>query len=108
MIRMCQVINVKPDRLEEYIDVHDNIWPEILQILRDCNIRNYSIYLWGNHTLIATFEYVGDDMDSDWAKMVAESKMVEWWDLCTPMQTPVPEVAEGEWWYTLKEVFHMD
>jgi len=25
-----------------------------------------------------------------------------------PMQTPVDERAEGEWWHTIEEVFHVD
>ena len=32
----------------------------------------------------------------------------EWWAICEPMQDPVPERREGEWWHEIPEVFHTD
>jgi L-rhamnose mutarotase len=26
----------------------------------------------------------------------------------TPMQNPMPDRAEGEWWAVMEEVFHLD
>ena len=40
MKRYGQVIGVKTDRLEEYKAYHADVWPEILSIIRECNIRN--------------------------------------------------------------------
>lgn len=108
MKRFGQVINVKPERLDEYVKVHANVWPEVLQMIEECNIRNYSIFLQGDHTLFAYLEYVGDDFEADMAKMAADPKTLEWWDVCMPMQEPLPERAEGEWWHNLTEVFHTD
>jgi L-rhamnose mutarotase len=42
------------------------------------------------------------------AKMAADPKTQEWWALCKPMQEPVPDRGEGEWWATMTEVFHTD
>jgi L-rhamnose mutarotase len=53
-------------------------------------------------------EYVGDDFDADMAKMAADETTQKWWDVCMPMQNPVEDREEGEWWKTLKEVFHHD
>ncbi|RVB59416.1 L-rhamnose mutarotase, partial [Mesorhizobium sp. M7A.F.Ca.CA.004.06.1.1] len=30
------------------------------------------------------------------------------WELCDPMQTPLPTRADGEWWAAMEEVFHLD
>ena len=46
--------------------------------------------------------------EADMAKMAADPKTQEWWEVCGPMQVPHPDRAEGEWWKTLKEVFHCD
>ena len=101
------MIRVKPDRLEEYNAYHANVWPEILDMIRKCKIRNYSIYHRDGY-LFAYFEYVGDDFDADMAKMAADPTTQKWWDLCKPCQEPLETRAEGEWWTSMEEVFHYD
>ncbi|MDQ1256803.1 MAG: L-rhamnose mutarotase [Candidatus Hydrogenedentes bacterium] len=107
MQRYGQVIRVKPEAFEEYKRVHAAVWPEILDMIALCNIRNYSIYH-KDGFLFAYFEYVGTDFAGDMAKMAADPKTQEWWDVCMPMQQPLDTRAEGEWWATMEEVFHMD
>jgi L-rhamnose mutarotase len=108
MKRYAQVIGIKPDRLEVYKQLHLAVWPAVLSQIHDCNMRNYSIYLHGNHTLYAYFEYIGTDFEADMAKMAADPMTQEWWAICSPMQTPVAEAAPGETWHTIVEVFHTD
>jgi L-rhamnose mutarotase len=105
--RYGQVIGVRAERLEEYKKYHADVWPEILDMIRECNIRNYSIY-YKDGLLFAYFEYVGHDFDADMAKMAADPKTQEWWDIMMPMQQPLETRAEGEWWATMEEVFHTD
>ena len=45
MKRYGSVIRVKPDAIAEYKRYHAAVWPDILNMIRKCNIRNYSIYL---------------------------------------------------------------
>lgn len=108
MQRYGQVIGVKPEHLDEYTQLHANVWPEVLTTIEACNIRNYSIFVLGDDTLFAYMEYAGDDFEADMAKMAANPKTQEWWDVCGPMQVPHPDRAEGEWWMNLREVFHCD
>ena len=107
MKRYGQLIGVKPADLEEYKRYHAAVWPEILDMIRQCNIHNYSIFL-KDHMLFAYFEYVGDDFDADMAKMAADPKTQEWWDIMMPMQQPIATRDEGEWWATMDEVFHTE
>ena len=107
MVRFGQVIGVKPERLEEYKKYHASVWPEILQKIKECNIQNYSIFH-KDGLLFAYFEYVGDDFESDMAKMAADPKTQEWWSIMEPMQQPVENRKEGEWWANMDEVFHLD
>jgi len=67
MQRYGQLIRVKPDKLEEYKAYHANVWPEILAMIRECNIHNYSIYFKDGY-LFAYFEYVGADFAATWLK----------------------------------------
>ncbi len=107
MQRFGQLIGVKPEVLEDYVRYHAAVWPEVLDMIRQCNIRNYSIFH-KDHMLFAYFEYVGDDFEADMAMMAADPKTQEWWDIMMPMQQPIPTRAEGEWWANLQEVFHTE
>ncbi|HKT11041.1 MAG TPA: L-rhamnose mutarotase [Terriglobia bacterium] len=107
MKRYGQVIRLQPGAKEGYVRYHANVWPEVLGMIHECNIRNYSIFL-KDDTLYAYFEYVGDDFDADMKKMAADPKTQEWWAIMGPMQQPVETRKEGEWWANMEEVFHTD
>ena len=107
MTRYGQVIRVKADRLEEYKQHHAAVWPAILAMIRQCNIRNYSIFH-KDGLLFGYFEYVGDDFEADMAQMAADPETRKWWDIMMPMQQPLEARADGEWWANMEEVFHTD
>ena len=107
MKRYGQVIGVKLDRLEEYKQYHAAVWPKVLDMITECNIRNYTIFF-RDGLLFAYFEYVGEDFDADMAKMAADPTTQEWWDVMMPMQQPLENREDGEWWATMEEVFHTD
>ena len=107
MKRYGSVIGVRADKLEEYKTLHANAWPEILSMITQCHIRNYSIY-YHNGFLFSYYEYVGDDYDADMAKMAADPATQRWWDVCKPCQAPLDSRQEGEWWADAEEVFHWD
>ncbi len=107
MKRFGQVIGVDPQRFEEYKKYHAAVWPEILAMIYECNIRNYSIFHKDNQ-LFAYYEYIGTDFAADMAKMAADPKTQEWWVIMEPMQRPVSTRAYGEWWANMEEVFHTE
>lgn len=107
MKRYGQVIKVRKEHEAEYIRLHANPWPEINGMIKECNITNYSIFLRDGY-LFSYFEYVGEDFEADMAKMAADPKTQEWWDLCMPCQQPLDTNKEGEWWGDMEEVYHLD
>jgi L-rhamnose mutarotase len=107
MKRFGQVIGVRPEHFERYKKYHAAVWPEILDMITKCNIRNYSIFH-KDGMLYAYFEYTGTDFAADMAKMAADPKTQEWWSIMEPMQDPVATRKEGEWWANMEEVFHLD
>ena len=38
--RVGFVLRVKPDRVDEYVLAHREVWPEMLEALKDAGIRN--------------------------------------------------------------------
>jgi L-rhamnose mutarotase len=107
MNRFGMMIRLKPGNASAYKQYHAAVWPEVLEKILECNIRNYSIYF-KDDILFSYFEYHGSDLKSDWAKMAAHRKTQEWWAVMQPMQEPLPTRKEGEWWAEMEEVFHLD
>jgi|SRR5690606_8663263 len=109
MKRMGMLIGLKPDRIAEYKKLHSAVWPEILDKIRECNIRNYTIFLREpeNH-LFGYWEYVGDDFAEDMRRMAADPNTQRWWQVCMPCQEPLETRGEDEWWAMMEEVFHCD
>jgi len=101
------VLRLRPEFEQEYMEYHKAVWPEVLELIRDCNVRNYSIFL-HDHQLFAYYEYVGVDFKTDMARMAAHPKMIEWWEIMQPMQEPVSSAQPGEWWVRMVEAFHTD
>ena len=107
MKRFGFVIGVRPEKLEEYKRLHAAVWPGVLKMITDCNIRNYSIFLKDNQ-LFGYYEYVGTEYEKDMARMAADPTTQEWWKFTDPCQVPLESRREGEWWAEMEEVFHLD
>ncbi len=107
MKRYGFVIKVRLEKIEEYKRYHAAVWPEVLATIRQCNIRNYSIFL-KDDFLFSYFEYHGTDYAADLAKMASDPKTQEWWAVMMPMQNPLATRGDGEWWANMEEVFHAD
>ena len=110
--RYGMVIGVKPERIEDYKKLHAAAWPGVLAKIKECHIRNYSIYLRevekGQYLLFSYFEYAGDDFEADMARMAADPETRRWWKETDPCQTPIPTRGEKEFWSRMGEVFHLD
>lgn len=107
MKRVASVIGLKPQFREEYERLHNEVWPEVLIQIKKSNIRNYSIYRYGDF-LFSYFEYIGDNYELDMQKMGEDQATQRWWSVCGPMQSPVVDRKEGEWWATIPEIFHCE
>lgn len=107
MQRFGSVIKLKPDKLDEYKKLHANVWPTVLDKIKECNIRNYSIF-YKDGVLFGYFEYIGDDFDADMKKMADDPNTQAWWKLTDPCQEPFETRKDGEWWAGMEEFFHTD
>ncbi len=64
-------------KLDEYIKRHDEIWPEMLDVLAEAGIVNYSIWNVGNEL----FGYYECEKGIDFAaKVQSESPVVDRWN----------------------------
>lgn len=112
MKRYGMVNRLRSESIEEYKSLHAAVWPDVLRTVRQCHIQNYSIYLRrlddGQYYLFSYFEYAGGDFAADMAKMAADPTTQRWWALCKPMQQPLANRDQDEWWAVMEEIFHQD
>ncbi|MCD6337803.1 MAG: L-rhamnose mutarotase [Verrucomicrobia bacterium] len=108
--RYAMVTGLKPEKEAYYRELHARPWPGVIATIRDCHIRNFSIHrveIDGKPYLFAYFEYVGNDLEADMAKMAADPETQRWWKETDPCQIPLPEArAKGKIWTMAEEVFY--
>jgi L-rhamnose mutarotase len=100
--RAAFVLHVRPDRIDEYVEAHSHVWPEMLQALRDAGIQNYTIFRSGND-VFGYFE--SDDLERAGAFMAAQDVNRRWQDaMAELLEQRVPDDGPPG----LKEVFRID
>ena len=112
MKRFAWIIGLKDEKIEEYKHHHANVWPGVLDMIKQCNIQNYSIYLRqlndGKTYLFSYLEYTGKDFESDMAKMASDPTTQKWWSVMKPCQEPLSDGDGNTGWANMEEVFHLD
>jgi L-rhamnose mutarotase len=106
MKRVASMIQLRPEKAQEYLELHADVWPSVEQRLRDSHITNYSIFL-RDGMLFSYYEYVGDDYDADMAALSADESTRAWWKLTDPCQQPLPTAGPGERWVEATEVYRL-
>lgn len=103
--RYGHLIRLKPEYRERYIVLHAHPFPGLIERMQEAGLRNYSIFL-RDHVLFSYYEYVGADFEADMAAMAENDTVQDWWTLTDPMQEPLPEREEGDWWARMEELYH--
>ncbi|MCL4318733.1 MAG: L-rhamnose mutarotase [Firmicutes bacterium] len=107
MQRYGSVIRLRDGQVEEYKALHRNVWPRVQEVITQCHMRNYSIF-YKDGWLFSYFEYEGENYQQDMDLMAADPTTQQWWELCKPCQTPLPDRLADEWWSVMEEVYHQD
>ncbi len=105
-----QIGRIKPECIAEYcrlheVDVYTEKWAGVLQLIRDCNIQNYNIFI-EDDVVFAFFEYVGEDYEVDMAKMAADPLNQEWWSHTRPCFTKYKADSPEAFYTDMKQIFH--
>lgn len=107
--RHGQIVNVRPEKRAEYLRLHARVWPRVEATLTAHHVRNYTIFI-AQDTLIAYYEYVGEDHAADMAAIAVDPITQQWWQLTDPCQerwdASTPE--GGGPWTDAVEVWHLD
>jgi len=96
------VLHVRPDRIDEYVDAHRNVWPEMLDALRGAGIRNYTIFRAGD-SVFGYFE--AEDLEAAEQYLAQQEVCTRWQDAMAQLLAErVPDSGPPP----LEQIFRMD
>ena len=104
--RVCFILHVKPERLEEYKHRHKNVWPDMLDALRASGWSNYSLFLSNDGTLVGYLET--NDFAAALGGMSAREINARWQLTMADFFVGGDQAAADEQMLPLEEVFHLD
>ena len=103
MPRYCFHLQVRPERIAEYVQRHQAVWPEMQDALRATGWRNYSLFLRDDGLLIGYVE--ADDLAASRAAMEALDVNTRWQaDMAAFFSGTTPSDGFPQ----LREVFHLE
>jgi len=102
MQRVCFVLQVRPERLEEYRERHREVWPEMRQALQETGWKNYSLFLRTDGMLVGYLETENfeesrkamsrPEVNARWQKEMADFFISPKGDLPDQAMSPLEEV----------------
>jgi L-rhamnose mutarotase len=99
--RVCFLLRVRPDRLDQYRERHREVWPEMLDALREAGWRNYSLFLGDDGLLVGYLE--SDDFAAA-QRAMAEAEVNDRWQRD---MAPFFDARADHALVRLQEVFHL-
>jgi L-rhamnose mutarotase len=98
MQRVCFLLQIRPERLDEYKERHRAVWPEMLEALHECGWRNYSLFVRPDGLLVGYLE------TEDFSRAQVEMSKRE---VNTRWQREMSEFFLSPAITRLEEVFHL-
>ena len=106
MQRICFLLKVRKDRLDEYKRRHEQVWPEMLAALRETGWHNYSLFLRDDGLLVGYLET--PDFQKALAGMAAKPINEKWQREMGEFFEQLEGQRPDQAMLTLPEVFHLD
>jgi L-rhamnose mutarotase len=96
------VLHVRPDRIDDYVEAHRHVWPEMLDALRGAGIRNYTIFRAGD-SVFGYFE--AEDLEAADRFLAGQEVSARWQDaMAELLRERVPDGGPAP----LEQIFRLD
>lgn len=106
MQRVCFLLKVKEDKLEEYKLRHAEVWPDMLAALSETGWHNYSLFLRDDGLLVGYLET--PDFQAALDGMAKKEVNDRWQNEMAPFFETLAGRHADENMVPLEEVFHLD
>ncbi|AXP80154.1 L-rhamnose mutarotase [Mariniflexile rhizosphaerae] len=97
-------MKLKPGFEAEYKKRHDDIWPELSELLSETGIQDYSIFLDEETLTLFAVQKISKDFDE--AYLPNHPIVKKWWAYMADIMDTNPDNSPVS--KPLKEVFHLD
>lgn len=110
MKKYCLALDLKDDEtlIKEYEQYHKEVWPEILQSIKEAGIEQMEIYRIANRLFMIMKTDEGFSFED---KAIADStnaKVQEWETLMWKYQQAIPGSKPGEKWVLMEKIFDLE
>lgn len=105
MARFAFRLRVRAERIQAYEEAHRRVWPELLQVLKDAGISQYSIFRSG--TDLFFYMHV-DDFERAWQEIDRSPVNQRWQQEMAPLFEPLEDLAPDERFRMMREVFYLE
>jgi len=105
-MRACFLLKVRPEKMAEYKARHAQVWPEMLEALRETGWHNYSLFLRPDGVLVGYVET--DDFEKCRAAMKNLPVNGRWQAQMASFFESTNGHGPDDLMIPLEEVFHLD
>ncbi len=109
MKRYCLALDLKddPKLIKEYEQYHKQVWPEIIESIKDSGILKMEIYRAGNRLFMImetndSFSFIVKSKTD-----AKNPKVQEWEQLMWRYQQALPHALQGEKWMQMNKIFEL-
>ena len=107
--RLCLTLDLKddPTLIAEYKRYHEQVWPEVIQSIKDSGIEDMEIYLLGTRMFMIMEVNHNFSFEAKAESDRRNPKVKEWDNLMWKFQKALPEAKPGEKWMRMERVFKL-
>jgi L-rhamnose mutarotase len=106
MQRVCFQLQVRPDRMDEYVARHRVVWPDMLRALKSAGWHNYSLFLRPDGLLIGYVET--DSLEAAQERMAAAEVNGRWQAQMGEFFVGLDDASPDTGFVRLDEIFHLE
>ncbi len=104
MKKIAFKMKLNPGQKEEYIKRHNEIWPELKELLTKNGIHDYTIFLDEETNTLFGVQYQEENASSQ--DLGSNSIVQKWWEYMADIMLTNPDNSPVS--FPLENVFHMD
>ena len=109
MKRYCQTLELRNDTalIEQYVEVHRNVWQEVKDGQREVGILDMQIYIHENKLFMICDTVDSFDWEKDMERLSELPRQKEWEAFVSKFQGCSPDASSKDKWQLMDKIFQL-
>lgn len=109
MKRYCQTLSLRDDEelIKKYVEVHAQVWPEVMQGQHEVGILDMQIYRFGNQVFMICDTVDDFDWEKDMARLAQLPRQAEWEAFVAEYQGCDPNAPSTDKWHLMEKIYQL-